>query len=160
MPRLGNPLVYDLLAVATTLAEQTGRTNLRKAAMRRGVSSAYYAVFHALCFVCASSLVGWGRTDTLVPIYRSLEHGLAKNRLRSIEAKEIGSHVLAIGTSFAQLQEARHAADYNPPGLPVRTDETLNLIARAREIVTLIENLDANDRLRVAILLIARQRSA
>lgn len=53
MPKLGDPLVYDLLEVSTSLAKTRDRTNLRKAAMRRGVSSSYYAVFRALCFVCA-----------------------------------------------------------------------------------------------------------
>lgn len=56
MARLGNPLVYDLLVVADMLAEQRGRRNLQKAAIRRAISSAYYAVFHGLCFVCTRAL--------------------------------------------------------------------------------------------------------
>ncbi len=61
--RFGNPLVYDLLDVAEALAEQRGRRNLQKAAMRRAVSSAYYAVFHGLCFVCTRALACGGATQ-------------------------------------------------------------------------------------------------
>ena len=158
MARLGNPLVYDLLDVADGLAARTGRGNLRKASMRRAVSSAYYAAFHALCFVCASELVGWGRTDLIEPVYRILDHGTAKNRLTGKEAAAMPPEILEIGTRFKDLQEARHEADYRPPSLTVRRDETLSHIAEARRIVDLIESLDTEHRLKLAILLITKAR--
>ena len=158
MPRLANPLVYDLIEVAEALAAEVGRANLRKAAMRRAVSSAYYAVFHALCFVCASELVGWSRTAMLEPVYRMLDHGMAKRRLSGKEAAGMAGAILEIGTRFADLQEARHAADYCPPAMSVRRDETLSQIAAARRIIALIEALQPEDRKRLAILLITKAR--
>lgn len=159
MARLRDPLVYDLLEVADTLASQGGRKNLRKASMRRAVSSAYYAVFHALCFVCASELVGWGKANELTePVYRLLDHGTAKNRLTGKEAAAISSAVLQIGTRFKDLQEARHEADYRTPALVVRRDRTLSQIAEARRIVDLIETLGSRDRLKLAVLLITKAR--
>jgi hypothetical protein len=159
MPRLGNPLVYDLIATSRALADTKGRVNLRKAAMRRAISGAYYAVFHALCFVCASELIGWSQDNALLePIYRLLDHGTAKKRLNSRDAYMIGPSLADIGNNFLSLQEARNAADYSPPGLQVRHDETLRLVELAQETVTLIETLTPQDRKKLAVLLIARTR--
>lgn len=160
MARLANPLVYDLLAIADALAAQTGRMSLRKAGMRRTVSSAHYAVFHLLCFVCASELVGWSRTEVLDPVYRLLDHGNAKRRLSGRDAAALAPTIFEIGTKFADLQEARHVADYSPPALPVRHDETLSLIAVAKQTVSLIESLEPEDRLKLAVVLIAKPRQA
>jgi hypothetical protein len=160
MPRLGNPLVYDLLDVSAALAGTRGGTNLRKAAMRRSVSGVYYAVFHALCFVCASELIGWSQENELLePIYRLPDHGTAKKRLKGRDAASIGPAVVDIGNNFIDLQEARNAADYSPPAMPVRHDETLRLIALAGQTVTLIENLTTDERRKVAVLLIAKPRA-
>lgn len=116
MPRLGNALVYDLLETSRTLAETRGRANLRKAAMRRAISGAYYSVFHALCFICASELIGWSQpNEVLEPIYRLLDHGTAKKRLSSRDAAAIGPSLSDIGNNFLSLQEARNAADYSHP---------------------------------------------
>ena len=161
MPRLGDPLVYDLLEVAKALADTRGRTNLRKAAMRRAVSSAYYAVFHALCFICASELIGWAQpAELLEPIYRLLDHGTAKQRLRGRGAAIANTPLGDIGNNVVDLQEARNAADYSPPALPVRHDETLRIIALAERTVTLIEELSAAERKTLAVLLVAKSRQS
>ena len=160
MPRLGNPLVYDLIEIAATLTDVAGRQNLRKAALRRGVSAAYYAVFHALCFVCASELVGWGRGEDLEPIYRSVEHGGARRRLTGKEAARVGREVLAIGANLAILQDRRHLADYAPPALPVSRNWASESLTLATETIAAIERLDDVQRRRLAILLIARPRVA
>ena len=160
MPKLGDPLVYDLLEVSESLARTRGRTNLRKAAMRRSVSSAYYAVFHALCFVCASELIGWTQENDLVePVYRLLVHGAAKKRLKGRDAGLIGASVVDIGNGFVELQDARNAADYSPPALIVRQDETLRLIALAGQTISLIEELTTQDRKKLAVLLVAKNRA-
>lgn len=158
MGRLGNPLVYNLLELADGLARAQGTPNQRKAAMRRAVSTAYYAVFHALCFVCASELVGWSRSDDLDPVYRSVEHGFAKKRLGSRDAALIGIEVVAIGASFTALQDRRHSADYAGPGLIVSRSATVETVELARQAVAAIEALGERQRLRLAVLLIARQR--
>ena len=158
MARLGNPLIYDLLAVADGLALQAGPLNLRKTSMRRAVSSAYYGAFHALCFICASEFVGWNKTGLIEPVYRMLDHGTAKNRLTGKETAGMAPEISDIGTRFKGLQEARHAADYSTPALTVRRNETLNHITNARRIVELIESLGSEDRLKLAILLITKAR--
>jgi hypothetical protein len=160
MPRLPNPLVYDLIELAETLATQRGRPNIRKAALRRAVSSAYYGTFHALCFVCASEFVGWSRSELLEPVYRMLDHGTAKRRLSGREGAALGEEIAEIGALFADLQDARHAADYAPPTLAVHPADALRQIAAARRIVELIECLAADSRKRLAILLVTKGRQA
>lgn len=157
--RLPGPLIHEFVEVAELLTRQTGPANLRQACMRRAVSSASYAVFHALCFVCADALVGGSRTDVLPPIYRSLDHAVARRRLRSDEARAIDPCVERIGTLFATLQEQRHAADYAPPGSLFSATQTRDLVDDARNAVDLIQALDARARLQLAILLVARQRA-
>ncbi|MCJ2060554.1 hypothetical protein MKL09_29015 [Methylobacterium sp. J-048] len=149
----------DLLEVADILTAQKGRQNLRKAAMRRAVSSAYYAVFHELCYLCADQLGMWSKAnDLLEPVYRLLDHGIARSRLVSKDAAAICPEVLQIGTLFKDLQEARHGADYKTSAMPVSQDWALSQIADARRIVELIEGLSPDDRLKLAILLITKTR--
>ncbi len=157
---LRKPLMHDLVAVADLLARQAGPVGVVQASRRRAVSTAYYALFHALCFVCADALVGWSRKDALAPIYRSLEHTTARKKLRSDEAKLIDHRIARLGLFFSTLQEQRHAADYAPPGSNLSRTQTLDLIDDARDAVALIEDLDTRARLDLAILLIARQRAA
>lgn len=159
MPRLGNSLVYDLLDVADELARLAGRGDLRKAAQRRAVSTAYYAVFHALCFICADELVRWSRSDDLDPIYRSVEHGFARKALAGPRAAAIGQPVLSIGAAFTDLQKRRHAADYMPPGLQVAAGWAAETIELAKQTISAIEQLGEVERRRIAILSIARPKA-
>lgn len=158
--RTPGPYVGDLLATADVLVGQTGSATLRQACMRRAVSSAYYAVFHALCATCSDELVGWSRSQLLPPIYRSLDHGAVARKLKSKEAAQIDRRVERLGLLFAGLQEQRHTADYAPPAAIFSRTQTCLLIDDARDAISLIENLDAKARLELAILLVACQRPA
>lgn len=157
--RLPPALTHDMLAVAEALARQQGTANVRQACMRRAVSTAYYAVFHALAYICADRLVGWSRTTVLPPIYRSLDHGAVRNRLNGNDARRIDQTLPRIGGLFIQLQEERHRADYSPPAPLFNQTQTLGLIGDARDAIALIEGLDAKARLELAVLLVSRQRS-
>lgn len=158
--RIPGPLVSDLIATAELLATSAGQPTFRQACMRRAVSGAYYAVFHALCAVCSDALVGWSKTKSLAPIYRSLDHGTVLKKLRSREARQIDERIERFAFLFGSLQEQRHAADYAPPSPLFSRTQTLTLISDAREAVALLSELDAPVRLDIAILLIARQRAA
>lgn len=167
MPKLGNPLTYDLLELADQLAEQRGRVSLQKASLRRATSTAYYAAFHALCFVCADELVGWSESDDLEPIYRSVEHREARKRLTSQEALQRFGRFLDIGSAFETLQKRRHDADYASPGGTAVfrgwsgsiRDWASDSIALARQLVDALEQLDPPQRRQLAILLIAKART-
>ena len=108
-----------LINIATQLALSSGDTPERQDDLRRAVSTAYYATFHALANSNANALVGapannddamaWNRT------YRALEHGAARNRFRHAGHMEpFPRAVREFADTFNELQQERHTADYNP----------------------------------------------
>jgi hypothetical protein len=147
----------DLLDIAFQLAT-LDPSRPRQATLRRAVSTCYYAVFHALAYCCANELVGWQKSwEFFAPIYRSLDHTRAKTVLSGF-ARTPGSDIGLIGQTFAELQEKRHIADYDPEPRMGRA-ETLDLIEQARTAIARISSLSPDDRLRLATQLIARRRS-
>ena len=148
-----------LLSIAEDLAGYRGSANLRQTAMRRAVSNAYYAVFHALCGVCADGLVGRGKPDLMRTVYRSIDHGPVKRSLLSAAALSTFPDIVKIADLFASLQQHRHAADYEPLMPLFNRSQTLAIIEEARRAVVLIEQLDAEARLRLSILLVVSKRA-
>ncbi len=147
----------DLLDIATRLAQlEQGRP--RRTSLRRAISSAYYALFHALATLCANQLVGYLKDwDFYVPIYRTLDHARAKEVFKRISGKH-GAQIAFIGQTFTLLQERRHTADCDPSPFPFGRTETLDLIEQARQAIRRIDDLALDDRLYVATPLIARTR--
>ena len=106
MPALRNPLVGDLLSLADGLARQKGRPSLRQAAFRRAVSTAYYALFHALCTICCDGLIRWSRTDLVDRTYRALDHGTARRKLAALaSAAGSGAPLKRVSGAFGLLQD-------------------------------------------------------
>ena len=161
MARLPNPLVYDLLELAEILVQQRGRKNLEQAAMRRAVSTVYYALFHALCYVCSDGLVRWSRAGLVYRTYRSLDHKTAKNRLTAF-AKSGNAHpsLKAISATFDDLQAKRHDADYEAPKSLFNRKEAMAAIETAREAIALIAELDEDARRWLAVELLLPRRTA
>ena len=160
MSRLDNELVYELLSVADSLAARmSGRATEQNACRRRAVSTAYYALFHALSFICSDTLAGPGRDPDIVDlIYRALGHAELKRTLESADARSIAPELARVAEAFAKLQERRYDADYAKPDLEIGTPETLDLIGIARGAIATLENLNATTRLKLAVLLLATSR--
>ncbi|MCE2500059.1 MAG: hypothetical protein J4G13_04260 [Dehalococcoidia bacterium] len=131
-----------LIAVSEKLAQvehisdsdvQTGVAQLNKA-----VSVAYYAMFHALAQNNADRLVGDsesdGETVAWHRIYRALEHRTAYRQLSESRLGNFSDQVRRFGSTFRDLQDSRHRADYDPQSYFART-ETLNLIAEAESAI-------------------------
>jgi len=103
------------LAVAKRLATTTRPS---QSEIRRAISSAYYAVFHALARTCANSLVG--RTPSQRPnkawveVYRGLNHGVCKKACEQATSVNFPTCIQEFADAFQQLQEHRHKADYDP----------------------------------------------
>lgn len=152
---MANHLHDDLLGIAEQLARlDAGKP--RQAALRRAVSTAYYAVFHALAHHCADKLVGYSKPwEYFTPIYRSLGHGRTKSVLEDLRRTESGDFVL-IAQTFAELQREREKADYDPEYRTGRL-ETLDLVARAKAAIESIEALSPDDKLRLATQLIRQK---
>ena len=121
--------------------------------LRRAVSTAYYAMFHALASSNADCLVdtpqdpltehAWSR------IYRGLNHNSARRNL--LQSQGLFSPPIEhFAGRFAQLQDQRHMADYDP-SMTFTLPETLAWIGAAEEAIEGFMQIDADERRLVAI---------
>ena len=142
----------------------------RQASLRRAVSTAYYALFQALCEMCANELVGWKKPwESFTPIFRAVEHRRAAEAL-SLRKLASTPDLQRIGYAFKELQAAREWADYNPEprpkfeagakDSPFTRSEALTLIELAEEAVQILDRLPAGERLKLATRLVAKTRNA
>ncbi|WP_375461718.1 hypothetical protein [uncultured Enterovirga sp.] len=160
MTRLANDLVYEFLSIADDLAGRpAGKLVELNACRRRAVSTAYYAVFHALSFVCADTLSGPDHDpDMLALLYRALDRAELKATLESAEMLQLAPTLRAVGEAFKNLQERRFKADYAAPDFTIGGAETLELAGIARGAIALLEDLDFPTRRTLAVLLLAKSR--
>jgi uncharacterized protein (UPF0332 family) len=160
VPRIQNPYVGDLLELAVLLAAQRGRSSLVQASLRRAVSTAYYALFHALCTICSDGLVRWSRTELVDRTYRSLDHGTARRKLSALATRAAkGDVVKRVSIVFAELQDSRNDADYERPRVLFTRSAVAAEIAKAQEAVDLLGSLSEGERRSLAIeLLVAKPR--
>lgn len=128
--------------------------------LRRAVSTAYYAMFHALAGSNADCLVGtphdpltehaWSR------IYRGLNHNTARRNLLQDQGL-FSPPVRQFAAYFAQLQDLRHQADYNP-NRAFNLPQTLEWIDRAESAIERFMETDVDERKVIAVqTLIARR---
>ena len=131
-----------LIAVSRILAESVDNPDpadpITLARLGKAVSTAYYAMFHALAQNNAETLVGdsgteratiaWSRT------YRALEHRAAYRQLRETQLTNFSGPVREFGVTFRALQEYRHRADYDPQSQFSRL-EALSLIGAAESAI-------------------------
>lgn len=92
--------------------------NPSQSAIRRALSTCYFAAFHALARTCANALVGSDPeerpTKAWVEVYRGLNHGHGKTSCKDAASIKFPEGILKFADSFFQLQELRHKADYDP----------------------------------------------
>ena len=129
-------------------------------ALRRAISTAYYAMFHALATSNADCIIGtsndplsrhaWDR------VYRGLEQGTSRAQLQE------GSHLFSpdtrwFGDTFGRLQEIRQKADYDHA-----ETFTANLantwIDRAEEAIREFMQVSVPERTAVAVQSLIRRR--
>jgi hypothetical protein len=148
----------DLLELADYLAQKETRRP-KRTSLGRATSTAYYAVFHALAYLCARELVGWAKDWKFVtPIYRALDHSAARKLfVQDRNGETYGKDVAEIGQIFVLLQQERYAADYDPEFSSNR-EKTQELIRLARQAVQALPTLNADTRRLLAVNLIGRRR--
>jgi uncharacterized protein (UPF0332 family) len=147
-------MVSRLLEAAELLIQQGGDSS---AFRRRAVSTAYYAVFHALAKHCADELLPIARnSDEYERVYRTLEHGSLKPAFSKGSSKNLEE----IGNLVVKLQSERNRADYLPPITNLFSrSETETLIDEARKAITKIESLNKRERQTLATALLFRRQS-
>lgn len=117
----------DLIATARRLAKSSGTRRPRQSDLKRAISTAYYAVFHAMCRNCADCLIGTASADRSNPAwkqaYRAVDHGFAKGQCKNGEIMgRFPRDIEDFGNLFIDLQIERHRADYDPASKFTRTD--------------------------------------
>ena len=149
-----------MLASAPDYGERRGRPQQMQ--LRKAVSAAYYALFHALAGSNADMLIGvslqFRRLPAWTQTYRALEHGFAKGRMQS----DLTMFVPAIqnfGRVFIDLQIQRHLADYDPNAEFTRAG-ALHLIDRAEAAIIAFEAADPTERKAFAAHVLFRARTS
>lgn len=156
-------LTDDLITISERLLAD-GLASAKQADIRRAISTAYYAVFHRLCELCADALVGKSHSpDAYTSIYRSLDHGSVLQTLK--QAKARGDVAARIIDDFAELQDARHWADYDPrprrDGDSLKTfpaEKATELVKQASAAIAALNGLDDATKLALAAQLVGKAR--
>ena len=119
--------------------------------LRKAISCAYYALFHALCNCVAEQWIGFDEelrgSDAWVLAYRLLEHGKIKAACIKISnSKIIPQELKTVAQVFLIVQSMRHRADYDPRSR-FSLVGTLEAINSVEEAIRKLMNADANDRM-------------
>jgi len=141
------------------IAPQAGRP--RQADVRRAISAAYYGIFHAAITEAVDQFVGAANRDKAQYglAYRSASH----SRLREVcgEVRKatpsskyrpyvpstgFGAHIVKFAEAVVELQEQRHAADYDIMVRMNRSDALL-AVATARAAVAALRAADQAEQL-------------
>ena len=156
----------DLLSVAEGLARGalgSGRGRPRQVELRRAVSTAYYAFFHALARCCADTLIGATRSENRSQpawrqTYRALDHAQTSRRCNNTEMMgRFPASIREFAHAFVQSQLDRHRADYDPEATFWRED-VLQLIDETRDLIAVFNDADDKDRRAFAAYVMFRVR--
>lgn len=128
--------------------------------IRKAISSAYYALFHALAGSNAESLIGiphdpittaaWSR------VYRGLDHGTARRELQR-QRHEFSAAAKVLAETFQDLQNRRHSADYNHSAVFTRQQAAIWLADAETAIMDYLQT-DRGERAYIATLTLIRGR--
>ncbi len=153
----------DLIASARRLLGRGQKSNPRQSDLKRAMSTAYYAMFHALCRNCADSLIGKTRDSRSQPAwvqaYRAVNHGFAKNKCKEQGVMErFPRDIQDFSNQFVILQAKRHDADYDPSSTFTRHDVLTSIDAAAIAIKKL-QASNVKDRRAFAVWTVMNKRS-
>ncbi|MYA87924.1 MAG: hypothetical protein F4X97_05655 [Boseongicola sp. SB0662_bin_57] len=108
----------DLISSARKILGDGQVGSPKQSDLKRAMSTAYYAMFHAICRNCADTLVGktpaFRSQGAWNQAYRAVDHRFAKSQCRSATMPAFPPEIADFAGQFASLQEKRHKADYDP----------------------------------------------
>jgi uncharacterized protein (UPF0332 family) len=140
-------LADDLLEQAAHLARKEPRRP-KQASLRRAVSTAYYALFHALTgHACRFLVSGRERREVRMRLARGFDHRRMLEASQAATANHGGpckallnliptGERFQVARTFIDLQQARHDADYDLSKRYTRSD-ALTQVSRAEIAVRL-----------------------
>lgn len=136
------------------------KTRTRHVDLRRAVSDAYYALFHALAQCCADELVGATRRnrDEWVRVYRAIQHGQAKQQMQMVGKQPRDPKIKAFAMTFERFQELRHAADYDPRPPKYNRESALALVDEAEAAIRGLQDVSVEERRWLATFVLFKDR--
>lgn len=136
----------DLLEQAVTLASLDSRRP-KQANLKRGVSAAYYALFHLLLDDATQLMISGKEQKPLRDVLRrAFQHGDMRQvaeqfaagktpeKLKAVLVAPPSSDLQFVSKTFIDLQQARHEADY-AVFEPITRSDALTLIRRAEQAI-------------------------
>lgn len=167
------PVAIDpgrLVAHARELARhQGGAGRPRPIWLRRSISAAYYAVFHAFALHVAAQVLPQGSVEDWQRLTRSIDHsalrdvcrwvagdqGAGKEHVQPIIATlQTDPEIRQVASITFRLQEARHLADYDHLA-PFDKALALSFVDQAEWVVDRLEALATTQALEKLVALIA-----
>ena len=131
--------------------------------LKRAVSTAYYAMFHAVCANAAELLPGAANQPATsaawLQAYRGAEHTHVRNQCRNTSVMApFPSEIREFAQIFVETQSQRNHADYNPVTnfFPPDVDRVIN---RADLAINLLASAPADIRRAFAIAILLRNRA-
>lgn len=134
----------------------------RQADLKRAISTAYYALFHAMAKDASDMLVGVGpdRPDKAWShTYRAVQHGEAKSACKEVRNLNFPNTIKSCADAFVVLQQKRHDADYDPD-YRVRRADALSAIQQAEDAIRDLRNSTKRDRRAFAVQILLKKRKA
>ena len=159
-------LPEDFISLARHDLRQSG-SRPSQVALRRALSTTYYALFHTLAKTGADLLVGptdasrskraWRQT------YRGLEHGRVKSACKRNEMENFPPSIQEFGDFFVEMQEVRQSADYDPYaefGEPLTKSFVESRISRAERVIRDFNATHKKDRKAFCIYVLFKRRDS
>jgi uncharacterized protein (UPF0332 family) len=134
----------------------------RQADLKRAISTAYYALFHAMAKDAADMLVGVGQNrpdKAWTHAYRSLQHSDAKNACEGVRKLRFPLEIDVCADAFVRLQQNRHDADYDPDHRVLRSD-AIDAIELAENAIRILRDAPKRDRKAFAVQLLLKKRES
>jgi hypothetical protein len=144
----------------------------RQADLKRAISTAYYAIFHAAMGAAADQIVGTDRrTQSLYAlVYRSADHAalrmlcqelsrltVAPKYQRHVPSKGFNSRLREFASVVVDLQKLRHSSDYDPFFRISKSDAAL-AISSARVALDHFERVPPDEKAIFLYLLLFKVR--
>lgn len=160
------------LLAAGRLLLSAGADPPSEAQLRRAVSTAYYALFHALLAAAAARFMGPGgqARPGYALLYRGFQHGRMRRvcqdldvaALRPAVARQLGRPRVSpamcqVAAAFIALQDARHAADYDPSARFDAADVTATL-TEAEDAIAAFAQVPAEQQADILALMLVDPR--
>ncbi|WP_158806890.1 hypothetical protein [Beijerinckia sp. L45] len=162
---------HELIGVARLLNADRGPQPPSSEAIRRAVSTAYYALFHAMLKEAAERFVGASDSSVAYEvIYRGFEHGqmsrvfkdlekttLSEANKKRLRRSEVTREIRDFAAVFVSMQQWRYLADYSPR-FSILQKEAADLIDEAEAALHTLAKADADEKADLLAIMLVKAR--